>query len=717
MVLLQHPLFVVCPLEREQGQAEVFDGLEAPHPQEIFLQRADEALRHAVTFGRSHKARGTLNPEERDLLLEIGGQVVRPVVVTQPQPAGGAVADPAEAFADTLADGLQGLEAVAALGRRQTDALGRAVIDGHEHAGRPKLWLSWGVKPSVLIGHSVGEYVCATLAGTFTLEDALGLLATRARLMQALPAGSMLAVRLGASDVEPLMPADASIAAINSPQLCTVSGPTKELETVIGDGQHLLLEVGPGQALSQFARQHPVKPADLTVLPTLNPSGEPGRDLSAMLITLGRLWIGGVEPDWGGFYAEEQRRRVPLPTYPFERKRFWVQPASTSEPVRQLEPAQTAASYLAGVETIPAGPPRSPQTSVETIEGPGNRKDRLTAKLKALFEELSGTDASQLKPATSFFDLGLDSLFMTLASQTIQGQFGVKVTIRQLMGNLSTLEALVLYLDAELPPDELAEPDPDPAQIQAPMAVTGAVAAASLEAEPALRDMPSPDGRTLTERVIQQQMAIMTQQLELLRRGPEVSGARPAIPRVARGAAPVVMAVKHKKEDNLRFGPFKSVDKGPSGGLTPSQQRTLDALVERYNRRTAKSKALAQQHRAHFCDPRAAGNFRQLWKEMVYPIVCARSKGARIWDIDGNEYIDVTMGFGTNYLGHSPECVVRAVDEQLRCGMEIGPQSPLAGGSCADDMRVHRYGARDVLQHRLGGGNGGTSGGKNGHGP
>ena len=53
------------------------------HPQEIFLQRADEALRHAVTFGLPHEARGTLNPEERDLLLEIGGHVVRPVVVTR----------------------------------------------------------------------------------------------------------------------------------------------------------------------------------------------------------------------------------------------------------------------------------------------------------------------------------------------------------------------------------------------------------------------------------------------------------------------------------------------------------------------------------------------------------------------------------------------------------------------------------------------------------
>ena len=93
-----------------------------------------------------------------------------------------------------------------------------------------RLWMSWGVKPAVLIGHSIGEYVAAVLAEAFTLEDALALLSVRARLMQALPAGSMLAVRLGAGEVERLLPDGASIAAVNSPVLCAVSGPTNLIQ-------------------------------------------------------------------------------------------------------------------------------------------------------------------------------------------------------------------------------------------------------------------------------------------------------------------------------------------------------------------------------------------------------------------------------------------------------------------------------------------------------
>ena len=110
MVFLQHPLLVVRSLERKQGQAERLDGVEAPHPQQILLQRADEAFRDAVAFGFPHETRRALDAEERDLLLKVVREIVRPVVVPEPEPAGHAVADLTEAFADALADRLQGLK-------------------------------------------------------------------------------------------------------------------------------------------------------------------------------------------------------------------------------------------------------------------------------------------------------------------------------------------------------------------------------------------------------------------------------------------------------------------------------------------------------------------------------------------------------------------------------------------------------------------------------
>src|SRR5690606_26233123 len=96
-------------------------------------------------------------------------------------------------------------------------------------------------------------------------------------------------------------------------------------------------------------------------------------------------------------------------------------------------------------------------------------------------------------------------------------------------------------------------------------------------------------------------------------------------------------------------------EKGGDGGLTATQRSALDSLISRYVRKTAASKAYAAEHRAHLADPRAVSGFKSLWKEMVYPIVSAGGKGSKIRDIDGNEYIDVTMGFGTYFFGHSPD--------------------------------------------------------------
>lgn len=112
---------------------------------------------------------------------------------------------------------------------------------------------------------------------------------------------------------------------------------------------------------------------------------------------------------------------------------------------------------------------------------------------------------------------------------------------------------------------------------------------------------------------------------------------------------------------------------------SPEQQQFLASFCADYARRTARSKAFAQEHRRHLADPRTVTGFHPSWKEIVYPIVTERSRGSRLWDLDGNEYVDMLNGFGSILFGHSPDFLTEAVREQLERGIEIGPQSALAG--------------------------------------
>ncbi len=109
------------------------------------------------------------------------------------------------------------------------------------------------------------------------------------------------------------------------------------------------------------------------------------------------------------------------------------------------------------------------------------------------------------------------------------------------------------------------------------------------------------------------------------------------------------------------------------------QQKHLQALIDRYTHRTKTSKLLAQKYRPVLADNRASDGFRFPVKEMFYPIVAERSLGSKMWDVDGNEYIDITMGFGINLFGHNPPFIKEAVLEQLDRGVQIGPQADLAG--------------------------------------
>jgi len=215
------------------------------------------------------------------------------------------------------------------------------------------------------------------------------------------------------------------------------------LQQLAGQPSGVLLEVGPGRTLATLSRQHPTIGAERVVACSLDHAKDEPDDVSAMLNALGRLWLAGCTVDWSGFCANERRHRVPLPTYPFERKRYWIEPvpveagagfARTPEPQRSdASDREELAHVIRTKQSSDSGQPAADQ-------------DETLTKLKAVFQELSGVDLSRANESASFLELGFDSLFLTQASQEVQKRFGVRVTFRQLLEEFPTLQKLAARL-------------------------------------------------------------------------------------------------------------------------------------------------------------------------------------------------------------------------------------------------------------------------------
>jgi amino acid adenylation domain-containing protein len=601
------------------------------------------------------------------------------------------------------------------------------------------LWQSWGLTPSAMLGHSLGEYVAATLAGVFSRNDALNLVCTRARLMQSLPAGAMLSVAAGEAVVSGYVRDGISVAALNSPRASVLSGTlaaidavalelkqagiaTRRLHTshafhsemmepmlkpfgeavgrirlkppterfvssVTGSwitaaeatdpaywveqcrrpvrfGEALacllennvttLLEVGPGDVLTRLSLQQAPGRDGLAAIPSLVAArGE----VAAVSVpeALARLWSTGCAPDWSGFYANEQRLRVSLPTYPFERKLHWVAPPARADRMTQ-QPASTTAT-LAAPKEIPAMTNPSPSSSEEP------RSVRIRARICEVLRELSGIDIRPEEAEVSFLELGFDSLFLTQATQSLSKAFATKLTFRQLMEQFSSVAGLAAHLDATLPASAFAAP-----------VVAAAAPAVSMAAVP-------PSSQQPIDRLLADQLATLSrlfaEQVATLQ---SVAGLAPAasLPASApaKPAAPVPVASGNDSGE-VRFSSHRATQK-TTQELTPAQQRYIDALIARYEQKTPESKRLTASGRPILADPRAVAGFRPQWKEMVYPLVVDRARGSRLWDVDGNEYIDIVNGYGCIMFGHSPEFVVEAARDQLERGVAIGPQTPLA---------------------------------------
>lgn len=659
-----------------------------------------------------------------------------------------------------------------------------------------QVWLSRGLQPAALIGHSVGEFVAAALAGVMSPADAIRLVARRGALMQALPAGTMLSVRQSATELEPMLPADVQLAAENGPTACVVAGPTPaidafataleargvvvrrlqtshafhsammdpavpELEaavravnlqpprlrivsTLTGTwltdaqatdpaywsrhmrqpvrfspavrvalrelGAPVFLECGPRSTLSTLVRQHRAGSVVPQAVASLGDDVQ--REPAALVDAAGQLWALGAELRCPAS-PPQGRRRVPLPTCVFERQRHWL-PAL--RPVVALaEPAAAISSSLPSLPSL-----SEPAMTASVASPSGARRTQLVQRLRELFEDVSGFELADADPALSFVELGLDSLTLTQVALQLKKTFALNITFRQLMEQHRSFDALSAYLDATLPPDAAGAPA-SPASTQAVAPSVAQVAA--VHAAPAVHAVqpvaaplwtqPLAGMQPVVQQVIQQQMALMAQQLALLQGqslaqaampapepGPVAVGA-PVLPAaaapvatpVAAAAAPATAgqsgpaasapedeaALVHRTYDVKKA--FGAIARIHTSGTEMSERQTarLDAFMRRYIDKTQRSKSYTIEHRPHLADPRVVNGFRPQLKEIIYQIVIERSKGSHMWDIDGNEYVDALNGFGMSLFGWQPDFVVEAVQRQLASGYDIGPQHPLAG--------------------------------------
>ncbi|MES1240935.1 MAG: non-ribosomal peptide synthase/polyketide synthase [Acidobacteriota bacterium] len=299
------------------------------------------------------------------------------------------------------------------------------------------------------------------------------------------------------------------------------------------------------------------------------------------------------------------------------------------------------------------------------------RHGRIASTLQGIVGRVLRIEPQDIDIEAPFLELGADSLALVEALRGLQDAFGVKMTIRQLFEQFPTISLLAAFLDQTLPAEAAPASAPAPVPVQPVPAVTAPapVVAAPLPALP-------PGAASGMERVfglqIQAFNQLVAQQLQRLGGRPQAPVPQP--PAVPAPAAPAPAALKPVLPTYLG-----KAGKAAGAALTERQQRHLDALVERYCRKTAKSKELTQRYRSVLADSRATVGFRPTNKEMLYPLARAGGKGSRLWDIDGNEYVDLTMGMGVHLLGHAPDFLQETFERQVREGFELGPRSAHSG--------------------------------------
>jgi acyl transferase domain-containing protein/surfactin synthase thioesterase subunit len=545
-----------------------------------------------------------------------------------------------------------------------------------------ELWASWGIRPDVVLGYSVGEIAAACIAGAFDMEDGLRLACDRGRIIDQLCArGSMVAV-----EAEPALVAAAcslhadrvSVSGFNGPRSVTISGETAAVEQIAAslaaqgkktrrlDTSHAFHSPLMAPALEPFAR------AARRVRyrkPPGKPTGEPTTTF--------------ISSAMGAIASPAQ---VATPAY-------WAM--HLREPVRFTNAAEAlrAAGVNVAVEIGPhpvlLGMDHKCRPGDAVLRQPSlvrgtDEADRMLRSVAALYVHGCDVRWSAVEPPATTRHVFLPEYPFARERHWLED-----VSQRR---STPDVRSSTPKVSPRVPPRAI---DSD-AIVRTLRDIVGevlGVPAAQVPVHTPLVEIGA-DSLVLIEGVtrIHNQLGVRVPLKEVFRNYPtidalagyieralvakEADGPQVAAPRPAGAATAAPSAASGEA----------SVADHAARALTAPQRAHLDELQVRYQARTRESKRRCVAARPRLVDMRSAAGFRASFptsvqaqwlhtKEIAYPIVGARSSGSRIWDVDGNEYIDCAMGFGVHLFGHGAPFLREAIEQQLEKGIQIGPQA------------------------------------------
>ncbi len=574
--------------------------------------------------------------------------------------------------------------------------------------GLAMLWQHWGIRPQVVLGHSIGEVAAATIAGVFSLEDAIKLIAHRAMLMNALPGdgGAMLALLSSSQTVqqliEPFGKDEVTVAAFNGPSNTVVAGKGPVIKKIRELARSQKISAMPLQTSHAFhsALMRPVlddfrkaisdihfKTPSLKFISTVT-----GKEIKEEITSVDYWCNQIVQPVRfmeGLDCLLEGRSAVKIEIGPRpvlinmhlqgKSDTGWLPSMEEDKPGQEVLFRSLAALYNQGVDIawksiyqpnahqlvdIPHYPfQKKPfriestiTTKMPTIETtPANTAERDIRHYlgKALCELLH---EETIDADVNLFEYGVDSVILITFLKEIETRFKVTIEVAELYGSLNSINALAGHIAAQVK--------------QAPAAPV---------LQPPLTQVEHPDIVNL----IQSQIALMNRQLQLWQQ-------------YGNGNAGTSQPLQEKEEklpekdvyNNLvSFRPIRTIP----DELTDRQQKFIETLVKRYSERTKGSKAYAQQHRRSLADWIASIDFRLSIKELQYPIVSAAAQDASLTDVDGNKYVDLAIGYGVNYFGNNAPFIKDAIRKQLEEGYELAAQNDLAGETAAFIAELTRF--------------------------